>query len=94
MKNGFGNISEIPHNCSYCELRHKMCSYDLPELNEECEHFELGGCFTCKYGGCNGPIEENAVPGGICQSVLAFDFEKCKNYIQDNKESRGIDNVT
>jgi hypothetical protein len=62
-----------------------MCSYEIPKENEPCKHFELGGCFTCKHGGCNGAIEKNIVPNGTCESVLAFDYEKCKNYVQDDK---------
>lgn len=79
----FGSISEIPHICTYCDLRHEMCGFPVPYNNNPCRHFVLGGCFTCKLGGYDGAKDENIAEGKPCVYAMVYDYERCRNYKKD-----------
>ena len=82
----FKSIAEIPHICTYCDLRHKMCDYNEEDyLDKSCPHFILGGCFTCQHGGLDGANDYKIVEDNTCVSVMIFDYEKCRNYKKDKK---------
>ena len=74
-------LQTMKKNCTYCNYRHSCFKDIYPGLYKECPDFEIGGCLTCK----NRYREDQICAGGICQSVLAFDFEKCKNYKKDRE---------
>ena len=35
-------------DCHSCRFRH-CCNRELPPLDEECRHWKLGDCYTCKF---------------------------------------------
>ena len=38
----------IKKNCISCLYRHELCCPYFPTINE-CKHWKLGKCYTCKY---------------------------------------------
>ena len=72
-------MDKIIKNCGSCYFRHS-CLRDLPIRYEQCKHWKLGKCYTCKYK--DAPDEEWFKRG--CESEC---FGGCKKYKRDWKKT-------
>lgn len=84
----FQSIADVPHECNWCDNRHRCFLPDEFVFSNNCKYFKIGGCLTCQYHGLNGEYFDESEadnPEGRCVSVNAFDFQKCENYKRDKK---------
>ena len=77
-------MDKIVRRCVSCLYRHGLCSHfdDYLKLNdnENCKHWKLGKCYTCKYKDV--PDKEWFKRG--CESEC---FSGCKKYKRDWKKT-------
>ena len=66
-------MENLEKRCSTCDRRHSPCEHYPPD-NDECSHWILGQCYTCKY--INAPDEEWFKRG--CEANCCSGCEKYK----------------
>lgn len=78
--NGVQYMKEIiKGDCHSCDFRHSCCTYPVSEDNN-CEHWKLGRCYTCKFVDNN----EDAWFLGRCEALC---FSGCEKYKRDWKKT-------
>ena len=64
--------------CTSCLFRHG-CFHELPPENEDCKHWKLGKCYTCKYYG----VDDDEWFKRGCETWC---FSGCKKYKRNWKK--------